>query len=482
MAASSDMSTSELVNQMTWQHFNNKEQELWGKVKQKIQNYMNEGKHAQVSKIIDECLYHLQSHWSIEYLLVHCNSVKGPPRFTRPWLEAIFNHLVVALFYLKFTDDDGQKVDDYRPLLDRLWLLNNNPMNLYLINKNWKWYMRRLDDTEPLLPNRVIEGLQLTLLKSGQGHYNACQASMLTVPGKGYLLCQRMVNYTQERARSFISMDGDNIVRTTNTLCWLDCDLKLIKQRPIVNCYTGTIHDVRVKGWEDLRIFWTESDTVGATLSTWETQGKSVFIALIYLPLDKWQLLDFTSHEDGQPIEVTRLIPLNSPNNAMCEKNWLPICGHPKRWIYNYNPITIIEVDDSNGETKIVHSVTPKLRTNSWRGSAPPIRYENGYLLTVHETSRTPEENNPHEIQYYTRFVHVSEEFDILALSSLFYFDHLGVEFTLSMTWDVNGEDLLIPVGLEDAKLQIYRMTRQQLKNVLTSVDKYWYWNGDLNY
>jgi len=382
------------------------------------------------------------------------------------------------LYYIQITDKNNKIVKNYTPLLDRLWLLDNNSMQKTVISNNWEWYLPKLP-AKALLENKILPNLICPELSTVKGYYyNPCQASILTIHNKGYIVCQRFVNYTQTGASNFVSMDTDGIIRTQNSLCWLDENFKVIKQRPIENHYTGTIHNARVKGWEDLRIFFTQKSDcyIGATLSTWETRGNSVFMALIYLPLTKDEVYDFSPHNSGQPIKVTNLIPLDSPANAYCEKNWLPIYDRPGQWIYNYNPLTIINVNDTNGTVSVVEQRETALNISTWRSSAPPIPYNDGYLFSVHETSRLT-----NRINYYTRLVHVSKDFKLKALSTLFYFDHIGVEFSLSMAWDINNENLLILAGLEDAELQIYSVSPDTLYEILIPVEHYWYWVGSNN-
>lgn len=476
MAATEQDEILDAIKQMSWQRFTDDNKELWPRILNGIQKYMDTKKYSEAQEAIDECLYHIQSTWSIRRFVAYPDSIKTIPRFSRPWIIALFGKLVILIYYIEVFDDQKNKITNYTPFLDRLWLLNDNYMPV--IGLNWQWYLPKLL-AEPLLPNKKLDNLSIPKLTTKDGYYNACQASMITIPNKGYIICQRLVNYTQKGATHFESMDTDGIVRTENMLCWLDFDLQIIKQRPIVNAYEGAIYNARVKGWEDLRLFITDRTDcyLGATLSTWETKGNSVFIALIYLPLTKDEIYDFSPSSVETPINVKKLVPLESPLNAYCEKNWLPlnvgISGHSDKWIYNYNPLTVVKIDHDTGVVNIDEQKTSKLNTSSWRGSGPPIPYNNGYLLSIHETSRLKD-----KINYFTRLVHISKDYELKSMSTLFYFDHVGVEFSLSMAWDIGSENLLILAGLEDAALQIYSLSLKTLDALLSPIENYWHWTG----
>ena len=111
---------------------------------------------------------------------------------------------------------------------------------------------------------------------------------------------------------------------------------------------------------------------------------------------------------------------VNSPTNNNCEKNWLPI-ANTNTFIYGWHPLRI--VDDSGNILKTVK--TPPL-FNLFRGSAPPIRYEDGWLSLVHLVEYTKPRT------YYHCFVKHDISFATTQISLPFCFKGLSIEYCVS--------------------------------------------------
>jgi hypothetical protein len=91
---------------------------------------------------------------------------------------------------------------------------------------------------------------------------------------------------------------------------------------------------------------------------------------------------------------------------------------------------------------------TPNYRFGGFRGSAPPISFNDGFLIIVHQEVGIP----GHGRIYIHRFVFLDKDWIITKISRPFTFRHTGVEFTCGMTLDHSNDNLLIGLGEEDKK------------------------------
>lgn len=144
---------------------------------------------------------------------------------------------------------------------------------------------------------------------------------------------------------------------------------------------------------------------------------------------------------------IDKLVPLIGPDLNRCEKNWVPFLheGLP-HLIYSYDPFIVFQPQLETGACHEVVRYTPEYDLSHFRGSAAPIRFDNGYLMVVHEVSLTDD----HSRIYFHRFVYLDDNFQVKKLSKPFIFRHDGVEFCLSMTTDHANKNLILGVGVED--------------------------------
>lgn len=118
-------------------------------------------------------------------------------------------------------------------------------------------------------------------------------------------------------------------------------------------------------------------------------------------------------------------VVMNSPTNAICEKNWIPVNGTDDV-IYRWHPL---EVGTMSETTLTVHTsyMTPWFFKHL-RGSASPARVGSELWCLVHYVTYT----SPRK--YYHCIVVLDETYKLQRLSLPFVFQNPGIEYSLGMS------------------------------------------------
>jgi predicted GH43/DUF377 family glycosyl hydrolase len=254
----------------------------------------------------------------------------------------------------------------------------------------------------------------------------------------GYLLILRSVNYTQEGAKVFKTIDLTGVFRTKNFLISYDHNFQLLSQHEIVeNLTRERIRAFNVEGIEDCRLF----DFNGRpwfSCTTFDTNPHSNL---------QISLCELAESGVDKTIQVEKLIPLKGPDLTRCEKNWLPFMKDGVvHLVYSSDPFVIYRPNLQTGECETVLHSEQTLDFSRFRGSAAPIAFDDGYLMLVHEVAFL----HDYFRCYLHRFVYLDKNFVVQKLSTPFTFLHQGVEFCISMTMDHSGKELILPIGFED--------------------------------
>lgn len=164
--------------------------------------------------------------------------------------------------------------------------------------------------------------------------------------------------------------------------------------------------ETNVKGLEDIRLF-TNGNQIKFTATSVREYQKDVLRVITG---------DYNTNGNYENVRV-----LNPPTNNECEKNWLPI-KDTNKFIYGWHPYTII---DDNANTISVTQTPPLF--NLFRGSAPPIRYNDDWLSLVHLV----EYSTPRK--YYHCFVKLDSNLLPKYISLPFVFKSISIEYCVSI-------------------------------------------------
>jgi hypothetical protein len=141
---------------------------------------------------------------------------------------------------------------------------------------------------------------------------------------------------------------------------------------------------------------------------------------------------------------------LESPTNAPCEKNWIPISG-TESIVYRWSPLEVGHLEGSTFVTDVRHT-TPWMFQHL-RGSACPVRIGDDLLFLVHFVEYT----QPRKY-YHCLVALAADTFVPRRISLPFVFATKGIEYCLGTnlngkvlecvvsTWDDNPRIVAIPL------------------------------------
>ena len=291
--------------------------------------------------------------------------------------------------------------------------------------------------------------------------YNPMNPSIVKIEDGYHLIC-RAVNYTQTGAKHFHTPDPTGMFRTKNYLIHYDKNFNVLSQNEIIeDLKREKFNAFWVEGLEDCRILDLNGNT-WFTCTTFDTNPSgAIQISLAKLVNDR-----VPNH---QAIKLEKLVPLQGPDPHRCEKNWLPFVKDGQIYaIYNASPFTIFQPNVDTGECFTVLEHESEHDFSRFRGSAAPIEFDRGYLMLVHEVVMLPD----HTRVYLHRFVYLNDQFKIELVSKPFTFNHQGVEFCLSMTIDHTGQNLIMPIGIEDRQALLLTVDLKDVRAMLAPLPK----------
>jgi glycosyltransferase involved in cell wall biosynthesis/predicted GH43/DUF377 family glycosyl hydrolase len=338
--------------------------------------------------------------------------------------------------------------------------------NRLILNKNVPGYVKEqayknIVHYVPNLMNASYQPVKIDLPRIREGfeaRFNPMNPSIRKTE-KGYDLICRTVNYITIEAKHFKTMDlldPTNKIITRNFLVQYDPDFKLLSQQEIIDeLPRKKTKYYNMEGLEDCRIFAYNNST-WFTCTTTDTN-----------PCGQHQV-SLCKLEDGRssPIaHVERLIPLIGPNPDRCEKNWLPfVVNGQLHMIYSYDPLIIYRPEINKTDLAIcveTRNEASKYDFSRFSGSAPPIPFDDGFLLLIHETVFDDKRI------YLHRFVFLDKNLNIKQISKPFIFLHKGVEYCCGITLDHSATKLVMSIGIEDREAYLCHVDLKTVRSLL---------------
>lgn len=301
------------------------------------------------------------------------------------------------------------------------------------------------------LENAEFKSLAISLPRIDDNlEYKAMNPSIISTDF-GYLLICRTVNFIRS---SFKTIDGSKLLNTKNILVYYDKNFNVLNQYEIVeNTNRQKFPHWWVSGLEDCRIFKWESD-YWFTCTIWDSNPKGIH---------KISLCHLSNTPEKDEIKVDKVIPLTTENKLWPEKNWLPfIINNQLNLIYWFDPFLVYKPNIETGICEIVKKYQPKSDFSKFRGSAAPIKFDDGYLMMVHEVI-----TKNRKFFYTHRFLYLNNDFEVTKVSKPFTFKHNGIEFCCAMTVDHEGKKLVMPIGIEDNEAWICFVDLDYVRSLL---------------
>lgn len=274
----------------------------------------------------------------------------------------------------------------------------------------------------------------------------------------GYLVICRTVNYSLIKTR-YALLPGCKKYHSRNFLLKYDKDFNLLSQHEIVDNLQIERFESKNLGLEDCRIFkWDNNYWFSCT--SYDTNPDAMpQIALCKLPKDI----------DSKKIDIESFILLKGPNTNIPEKNWLPFIKNNKlSFMHSYSPLIFLKPEIKTAGCSIKERNIENLDFSTFRGSAGPIEFENGYLIMTHEMLRQYINNvYRNDKKYFHRFLYFDRKFNLKRISKPFIFKHLGIEFCCAMTLDYDLKNLIMTLGIEDNEAYIASIDIDRVKYIL---------------
>ena len=239
--------------------------------------------------------------------------------------------------------------------------------------------------------------------------YHPTSTAVFKVNGKTYHNV-RFVNYIINRGTGgYMMKEGSysdaHKVRTQNVL-WDG------KRGTLMDDSSVSLprRDARIRGLEDVRVY-TDSKGVVKFVATSSEYSENIRI--------------LRGTYDMQSHSYKDCVVMDSPTNASCEKNWIPVDGTDDV-IYRWSPL---EVGTMKDKTLTVHTS----HTTPWffkhlRGSAVPVRIGSELWCLVHYVAYTTPR------KYYHCLVVLDETYKLQRISLPFVFQNQGIEYSLGMS------------------------------------------------
>jgi len=274
---------------------------------------------------------------------------------------------------------------------------------------------------------------------------------------KGFKGVIRAVNYSISDKFEYNIRDDNGHVTTNNY--WAEFDnnynIKMFYEIDL-NSNISKTRESHIKGLEDIRICYVDDKLYGLAVD-WE-HGRHDHPCV--------SLLHFDFDEDHKYI-INNIIPITY-NDNICQKNWTLYTENSKLYVlYSHHPLTILEINPEDGSYIVVKEKYSKYNLKDIRGSANPLKINNEWLILVHEVTHKDTR------KYYHRFLKYSEDWELLEVSIPFYFKNLFVEFSLSIMYSSETNDIMIVYSTRDNTTEIITYDYSKIEWIPNDIKEY---------
>jgi len=232
---------------------------------------------------------------------------------------------------------------------------------------------------------------------------NAMNTSYMKYHGL-HLLNVRHVNYRIDAQGIY----NTGHLKTTNQVVILDDTYRPFLNRSMATDFSIPSYPSNIEGLEDIRLFvWNNTLHALGTQRQWSPCGRNRMLLATYDPLT---------------CGIHEPLFLQSPVDAPCEKNWIPVVrGESLDIIYQWNPYSVGSLDPQG--SLLIHTRKEYLALQGLKGSAVPVLYRGALWTLVHRTEGR---------NYIHSFVLLDPETLLpTAKTQEFVFESAGIEYCI---------------------------------------------------
>lgn len=357
--------------------------------------------------------------------------------------------LSISAFYTPFRNDGYAALSRLLVNKEAPWPVKSNGYRSLL------FYVKPLENASYIpLP------VNLPLIREGFPDTYLPMNPSIQKKGDGYELICRTINWAHTHEKGYFSRDPhDTTIRTKNFLIHYDANFKILSQKEITENLPRKKYPTMVQGFEDCRLFYIDNEP-WFTASLFDTQPHHCV---------KMSLCSLTEQETTASVET--LSVLEGAGVHAHGKNWLPFSTKDGTTfiIYCSHPLIIYRLNKESGElTTEKHEDSPH-DFSAFRGSAPPIPWQDGYLYLIHEVMHVDGKYGL-ERRYLHRFVWLDSHLTIKKISKPFVFQHIGIEYCCGMTTDHAEKNLILSIGIEDKEAHLCTVSIPTINNMLEAL------------
>lgn len=379
--------------------------------------------------------YRLKSEYSTAMIYaITCKSTPYPDTDVLFIEDSVYNYLVdfevsVSAYYTRYREL-GLKI------INRLIFDRSIPGDIYdLSRRNHYYYITQI-------PGKVSERIDFPVSEG----YTISSTSILKSPkGHGFIACIRSVNYKITPEHRYIIQGRYSKISTENYLGFLDNNYNIRTLLPVKSVVDPINRDVDIYGLEDMRIFMLKNRLLFFATTFQYTRDPTI-PGIVVGEIDL---------KTGNVIQVKQL----QYNTQKCQKNWMPFCeGDQVYAIYSHEPTIILKIDIDTGKCLEYIVKRQKYNLAEFRGSSPPIRYYDDWLMIIHEVDFLDTRKYSH------RFVIYDQEWNLKKISQSFYFESKFIEYVLSC--QIQGDSIVIPYSVLDSCCNIKHVNLGELEKM----------------
>jgi hypothetical protein len=301
--------------------------------------------------------------------------------------------------------------------------------------------------------------------------YTRCNPNIIqNASNDGFDVIVRTVNYKIENDHDYVIKTQNKIIHTENILVRYDKKWNVLSQENIIDKSDRPVYNVYITGLEDIRQCLI-GDKKYVTVTCADSSVYGMPETAIF-ELKGCVLGDFK-----------RVEPYYEQTRSK-EKNWLPFEQDNKLFvIYKQYPTTIHEINPYYGNYKLHSKNFSSEFASSFRGSAGPIKFfptnqkseTHCWLYVVHEAFYRTREGEDKWI-YSSRWVLMSADYKIIAVSPKFGVLTHGIEFVSGLCYDYNDSqtssssretDVIIGFSVRDSEAYRMKISISDIESVL---------------
>lgn len=278
-----------------------------------------------------------------------------------------------------------------------------NTYGEYCMYTNLQWFVEK------------IKGTVRPLSVEDMGDYVPTSTALVPLENGNFRLNVRYVNYRIQPNGGYLMMEngnlsGDHPVRTENYTALVTPEFEFLTPLRKMNVLSPSRHTTRIKGLEDLRLFY---DIEGA-LRCVGTSMEYSYNGKIRQVLGRYNPMAGT---------ITDLSDLRPSSETDCEKNWIPYKGD--RFIYAWHPFQIGRPGEEGRLTIEKRQETPRF-LNHMRGSSNLVEDGRYFYAITHIVMYFQPR------KYYHCVVKIDSETDTLVgYTDPFFFCNNAIEYCL---------------------------------------------------